>query len=75
MMPTVLSTKSGIAWSQNLDSPSGLVFITDTHDGFESLSPSQGLGDYADTKSLLVYESNPYLIHGVRCKIVELRYT
>jgi hypothetical protein len=67
MMPTFLSTKFGIARSQNPNCQSGLVFTTHTHDGFESPS----FRDYADTKSWLAYEQNPYSIHKIRFKKIE----
>jgi hypothetical protein len=56
MMPTILSTKLGIARWKSPDYPSGLVITTHTHENFECLSPK----DYVDTKSLLAYEQNPF---------------
>jgi hypothetical protein len=47
---------------KNPDWPSGLVFMTHRHDGFECPTPR----DYVDTKSWLAYEQNPYSTHCVR---------
>jgi hypothetical protein len=62
MTPTILSTKLGISQWKNLDYPSGFVIMTHTHDDFKCPSPR----NYAETKSWLAYEQNPYSTHWVR---------